>query len=60
MVEFYRNLWQRKQGRLEALRNAQLALLKGELYQPPGGAGAEPTHLPPRYWAAFTLSGQGE
>lgn len=31
MVEFYRNLWQRKQNKAEALRNAQLAMLRGEL-----------------------------
>jgi CHAT domain-containing protein len=34
MVEFYRNLWERRLGRLEALREAQLAMLRGQLYQP--------------------------
>jgi CHAT domain-containing protein len=68
MREFYRQLWQEKRGKLEALRQAQLALLKG--YDPaqgrlrgvggvapetaPPGAGAR---LSPFYWAAFVLSG---
>src|SRR5439155_18188593 len=31
MVAFYQNLWQKKLGKLEALRQAQLALLRGAL-----------------------------
>ena len=31
MVEFYRNLWQGKLGKLESLRQAQLAMLRGKL-----------------------------
>jgi len=45
MAEFYRNLWERKLDKLEALRQAQLALLRGKAY------------APPYYWAAFTLGG---
>ncbi len=56
MVEFYRNLWERRLPKLEALRQAQLSLLRGDLDRPvatvPRGAS-----LPPQYWAAFVLSG---
>jgi CHAT domain-containing protein len=69
MTEFYRNLWEKKQGKMEALRNAQLAMLnRYELstrkLKPRGAdpvkedvqaAGAK--RLPPYYWAAFVLSG---
>jgi len=53
MVEFYRNLWVRKQGKLEALRQAQLALLRGRLNVPPGGG----QRVTPYLWAAFVLGG---
>lgn len=43
MTIFYRNLWARGMGRLEALREAQLQLLE--------------EHRPPSAWGAFTLSG---
>jgi CHAT domain-containing protein len=36
MVEFYANLWQKKLGKLEALRQAQLTMLAG--YDPKSGA----------------------
>jgi len=69
MVEFYRILWEKKLDKLEALRQAQAAML--ERYDPrrhkllPRGlrmvdreeAPETPTRLPPYYWAAFTISG---
>lgn len=68
MQRFYENLWKRKLGRLDALREAQIWMLReaqttalGEAgnrgldieTQPALQAGA----LPPYYWAAFVLSG---
>jgi CHAT domain-containing protein len=68
MAEFYRNLWARRRGRLDALRAAQLALLRGTLPSPAApdrGVGAlvpnvppAPARLPPAYWAGFVLSGE--
>jgi CHAT domain-containing protein len=66
MSEFYRNLWDRKLGKLESLRQAQLTILhdfdaqEGKLR--PSNAGKkktakDPGRLPPQYWAAFVLSG---
>jgi len=65
MEAFYTNLWTRKQGALDSLRQAQLAMLHGG-----GKAGQlrgaerdiEDDHsgharFSPRYWAAFVLSG---
>ncbi len=60
MIDFYDNLWKKKMTRVEALRQAQLAMLRegvkrGLAYadQP-----AEQDHrLPPYYWAAWVLSG---
>jgi CHAT domain-containing protein/Tfp pilus assembly protein PilF len=46
LTRFFENLWQRGLGRLEALRQAQLAVRRGE------GNRAHP-----RYWAAWVLSG---
>jgi CHAT domain-containing protein/Tfp pilus assembly protein PilF len=66
MKEFYRNLWQKKLGKLEALRQAQLAMLRrydatekglrgldlpSDSRNPSAHAGS------PYYWAAFVLSG---
>ena len=64
MAEFYRNLWERNLGPAEALRQAQLAMLAGGLYRPPGldkdaGDGKEGKRLSPYYWAAFVLGGAG-
>jgi CHAT domain-containing protein len=66
MAEFYRNLWERNLPKGEALRQAQLKMLRGGLR--PGGfapgdgrglrrPGAAPSYTEPYYWAAFVLSG---
>jgi CHAT domain-containing protein/tetratricopeptide (TPR) repeat protein len=73
MIEFYKNLWEKKLGKLEALRQAQLTMLRnyapkeGNLSGPRGPGPTSPVtpeglakaHEPisPRYWAAFVLSG---
>jgi CHAT domain-containing protein len=61
MIEFYDNLWGKKLSRLEALRQAQLTMLREGIQR---GleleAGQQPDQrrrLPPYYWAAFVLSG---
>jgi CHAT domain-containing protein/Tfp pilus assembly protein PilF len=46
LTRFFENLWHKGMGRLEALRQAQLAVRRGE------GNRAHP-----RYWAAWVLSG---
>jgi CHAT domain-containing protein/tetratricopeptide (TPR) repeat protein len=46
LTRFFENLWHKGLGRLEALRQAQLAVRRGE------GNRAQP-----RYWAAWVLSG---
>lgn len=59
MIEFYENLWRKKLSRIEALRQAQLTMLRGELDR----ASTDPdvdgdsTRVAPHYWAAFVLSG---
>jgi CHAT domain-containing protein len=64
MAEFYNNLWQKKLGKLEALRQAQLTMLRR--YDPTQSRlrglqeVAEDRAPAPRsayYWAAFILSG---
>ncbi|MBL8890613.1 MAG: CHAT domain-containing protein [Planctomycetaceae bacterium] len=66
MIEFYRNMYhrdpnQRAPSRIEALRRAQLSILTNpELLR--GGEDElidrdHPNRLPPRYWAAWVLSG---
>jgi tetratricopeptide (TPR) repeat protein len=63
MEEFYRGYLQEGKSPLEALRAAQRwALDNPDLLDPrgvasPGGREATRKRLPPRYWAAFTLSG---
>src|SRR6185503_11816237 len=62
MERFYDNLWNKNMGKLEALREAQLWMLRE---RGPRGLdvvnddGAKPTgkRLSPYYWAAFVLSG---
>ena len=61
MSRLYRNLWEKKMGRLEALREAQLWMLtegsRGLVrvdQRPPKGS---VPRTPPEYWAAFALSG---
>jgi hypothetical protein len=46
LTRFFENLWHKSMSRLEALRQAQLAVRRGE------GNRAQP-----RYWAAWVLSG---
>ena len=73
MSEFYGNLWEKKMSKLDALREAQLSMLKG--YDPSSGeltrglgrkpvplrngepSTQPPKRLSPRYWAAFQISG---
>lgn len=59
MVEFYENLWKKQMSRVEALRQAQLTIMREGVDR---GAtllddGGKADRLPPRYWAAFVLSG---
>lgn len=75
MTEFYRNLWVQRMSRIQALRQAQLAVMAG--FDPgtgrwdrglgrrvarvtgnePAAATTDRTRVPPRFWAAFQLSG---
>ena len=69
MTEFYRNLWERKLGKLEALRQAQLKMIQS--YEPSTGVvrglGKKLVEidrttegnstLSPFYWASFQLNG---
>jgi len=62
MERFYENLWDRKMDKLEALRQAQLYVLrggheKGLVVIEEGEEPDRPSRLPPYYWAAFVLSG---
>lgn len=68
MERFYENLWKRRMPRLEALRQAQLWMLREIPQQGNLARGLEPIapeaespstgrKLPPYYWAAFVLSG---
>jgi len=50
MDSFYRNLWRKGQGKLEALRNAQLEMLRKNRREHQGRA-------LPSTWGAFVLSG---
>lgn len=62
MTMFYRNIFMQKQSYLDALRNAQLELLK-ELRTPTFRGASPPEDLAlasdpsPRLWAAFTFAG---
>ena len=59
MERFYENLWQKKMGKLAALREAQLAMLregdKRGMVRRKDKDKSE--RVPPFYWAAFVLSG---
>ena len=62
MERFYENLWDKRLGKLEALRQAQLAVLRegpqrGMAIVTKGDQPAKPRRAPPYYWAAFVLSG---
>jgi CHAT domain-containing protein/Flp pilus assembly protein TadD len=58
MERFYDNYWKKNLGTLEALREAQLAMLHGDLARGLDlGQGPNDARLPPYYWAAFVLSG---
>ncbi len=70
MVRFYRNLWEKKMSKLDALREAQLHLLnhpeevldhasfRGDRrIGAPETATSQPQRLSPQFWAAFSLSG---
>lgn len=70
MQRFYNNLWNKKLGKLEALREAQIWMIRhgGEqvgIRREIAARGAKSLekievnsqHLPPYYWAAFVLSG---
>ena len=61
MQRFYENLWEKRMGKLAALREAQLWMLKegrarGLIVEHDGDA-AGSRRLPPHYWAAFVLAG---
>jgi len=65
MQRFYENLWQKRMSKIDALREAQLWMLREGPNQPdilrgldvaPEIAVVEKS-LPPYYWAAFVLSG---
>jgi len=75
MDRFYRNMWNKKMPRLDALREAQLWMLRNpgsiegsivrgslvRLKKPPKETSPKPENTTgrtnPRFWAAFTLSG---
>ena len=68
MTRFYENLWQKKMPKLESLREAQIWMLREGVKHPDLWRGVDlqsPVKLPeaaalaipPRYWAAFVLSG---
>jgi tetratricopeptide (TPR) repeat protein/CHAT domain-containing protein len=60
MQRFYENLWDKKMGKLAALREAQIWMMrdKGNRGLALGDDASDPdAPLPPFYWAAFVLSG---
>lgn len=72
MERFYRNLWQGRMSKLDALREAQLHLLnhpqevlshdsfRGDRRVRPGQSNKASHRLAPQFWAAFSLSGAWE
>ena len=68
MEKFYRNLWEKKMPRLDALRAAQLEVMKDATHpsiprgtvsklKKPTGNTQTSERTNPKYWAAFQLSG---
>ena len=58
MERFYKNLWEKRMSRLDALREAQLFILKNPgSFRSLGVSDQESTRMSPYYWAAFQLSG---
>jgi CHAT domain-containing protein len=72
MIEFYGQYWREGRGRLDALRQAQLAMLRHydpgtrrlgrstrglQPLDPNRPSPSQGTRLPPKYWAAFVLGG---
>ena len=62
MSEFYQNLWTRKMSKVEALRAAQIWMLKegakrGMTYAKDDAEAQKSQSLPPFYWAGFVLAG---
>ena len=61
MQRFYENVWGRGLGKLAALREAQLWLMreggKRGISLPDETGDEKPKTLPPFYWAGFVLSG---
>jgi CHAT domain-containing protein len=63
MERFYDNLWNKNMGKLEALREAQIWMLKErgprglKEFEGDRGQATENRRLPPYFWAAFVLSG---
>jgi CHAT domain-containing protein len=62
MKEFHRNLWQKRLGKREPLRQAQLTMLHQydpgrRKLLPPHTGSASARRTDPFYWAAFVLSG---
>jgi tetratricopeptide (TPR) repeat protein len=60
MIDFYENLWAKKMSKVEALRAAQLTMLREGVKRglDIGPRPADENHrLPPWYWAGFVLSG---
>jgi tetratricopeptide (TPR) repeat protein/CHAT domain-containing protein len=62
MQRFYENLWDRKMSKVDALRDAQIGMLKegrqrGLDIEEPASKKPISSRLPPKYWAAFVLSG---
>ena len=61
MDQFYERLWlgEKRTSRVEALRQAQLSILRGSSERGVGIVNRSPaeTRVPPYAWAAFVLSG---
>ena len=62
MERFYQNLWEKKMGKLQALREAQLWMMheagqRGLVVLKEGQPPIKDRPLPPYYWAPFVLSG---